>query len=56
MNAMSLHLGQLDAAYGAKEARRLMSVEDCEFPGASRLNHDDLAQWAASAVRTGSAE
>ena len=56
MNAMSLHLGQLDAAYGAKEARRLMSVEDCELPGATRLNHDDLAQWAASAVRSGSTE
>ena len=56
MNAMSLHLGQLDAAYGAKEARRLMSVEDCELPGATRLNLDDLAQWAASAVHSGSAE
>ena len=56
MNAMSLHLGQLDAAYGAKEARRLMSVEDCELPGATRLNLDHLAQWAASAVRSGSAE
>ena len=55
-DAMSRHLGQLDAAYGAKEVRRLMSVEDCDFPGATRLNLDDVAQWAASTVRSGSAE
>ena len=49
------HLAKLDDAYGATEARRAMSVEDCEFPGARRLNLDDLASWAAEAVRMGEA-
>ena len=49
------HLGKLDKAYGATEARRAMSVEECEIPGAQRLNLDDLASWAAEAVRTGEA-
>ena len=30
--ALAGHLGRLDAAYGAREARRVMSVEDCEIP------------------------
>ena len=49
------HLGKLDKAYGATEARRAMSVEECEIPGAQRLNLDDLASWASEAVRTGEA-
>ncbi len=44
-SAMSDHLEKLDSAYGATEIRRLMSVEDFEFPGAQRLNLNDLAQW-----------
>ena len=52
---LSGHLGKLDAAYGAKEARRFMAVEDCAIPGAARLDLDDLAAWAADAVRTGAA-
>ncbi len=49
------HLGKLDAAYGGKEVRRVMSVEDCDIPNADRLCLDDLATWAADAVRNGTA-
>ena len=49
------HLGKLDAAYGGREVRRIMSVEDCEIPNAERLCLDDLATWAADAVRNGAA-
>ena len=30
-----------------------MSVEDCDIPSAERLNLDDLAAWAADAIRNG---
>ena len=53
---LSGHLGKLDACYGAKEARRVASVEDCEVPGAGRHSMDDLASWAAGAIRSGTAE
>ncbi len=53
---LSEYLGKIDAAYGAKESRRVMSVEDCDLPGAGRLNLDDLADWAAAAIRSGEAE
>lgn len=49
------HLGKLDAAYGGKEVRRVMSVEDCYVPNAERLCLADLAIWAADAVRSGAA-
>ncbi|MCE2502349.1 MAG: type I-E CRISPR-associated protein Cas7/Cse4/CasC [Dehalococcoidia bacterium] len=49
------HLGKLDAAYGGKEVRRVMSVEDCDIPSAERLCLDDLATWAADAARSGAA-
>ena len=49
------HLGKLDAAYGGKEVRQVMSVEDCDIPNAERLCLDDLAAWAADAVRSGAA-
>ena len=54
-SALSQYLGKLDAAYGAKEARRLMSVEDCGVPNAERLCLDDLAAWASRAVLNGEA-
>jgi CRISPR system Cascade subunit CasC len=54
-NAMSQYLGKLDAAYGAKETRRVMSVEDCDIPSAERLCLDDLAAWASRAVLNGEA-
>ena len=52
---LSGHLGKLDTAYGGKEVRRVMSVEDCDIPNAERLCLDDLAVWAADAVRSGAA-
>ncbi len=53
--ALSEYLSKLDAAYGGKEIRRVMSVEDCAIPKAERLCLDDLATWAADAVRNGEA-
>lgn len=55
VEAMSCHLSQLDAAYGARESRRVLSVDSCEIPNTDRLALDDLASWAADAVRTGEA-
>ena len=55
-NALSDHLAKLDAAYGAKEARRVMSVEDCDSLNVERICLDDLATWAMDAVRNGAAE
>ena len=54
-NALSCHLSKLDAAYGGRESRRIMSLDDCDIPNAERLNCDDLAIWAASAVRNAKA-
>ena len=54
-DALSQYLGKLDAAYGAKETRRVMSVEDCDIPNTERLCLDDLAAWAARAVLNGEA-
>ncbi len=56
ISALSGYLGKLDNAYGFKETRRVMSVDDCDIPGAERLNLDDLASWAAAAIRNGRAE
>ncbi len=52
---LSEHLSKLDNAYGNGEARRVMSVEECEMPEAERLNCNTLASWAAEAVRSGEA-
>ena len=38
--ALSCHLSKLDAAYGARESRRIMSLDDCDVPNAERLNCD----------------
>ncbi len=54
-SALSEYLGKLDNAYGGREARRVMSVEDCSIPNAQPLPLDDLAAWAAEAVRSGEA-
>jgi CRISPR system Cascade subunit CasC len=46
----------LDACYGAKEARRFAAVENgFTLPAAERLAFDDLAAWAAEAVRAAKA-
>ena len=52
---LSGYLEKLDNAYGGKEVRRVMSVEDCAIPGTERLCLDDLAAWTAEAVRTSKA-
>ena len=49
---LSAYLCKLDAAYGGKEIRRVMSVEDCDIPKAERLCLDDLASWTADAIRS----
>ena len=53
IKALTGYLGKLDDAYGGREVRRVMSVEDCEIPKADRICLDDLATWAADAVRSG---
>ena len=50
---MSKYLGKIDKAYGGKEVRRVISVDDCDIPKAEPLCLDDLATWAADAVRNG---
>ena len=56
VKAMSEHLGKLDAAYSPRETRRMLCVDDCDIPKAERLCLDDLAAWAADAIRGGEAE
>lgn len=53
---LSAYLDCLDNAYGANESRRVMSLEECAIPSAARANLDELAQWAANAVRSGTAD
>ena len=50
---MSDYLGKLDKCYGSNEARRIMSVENCDLPGAEWLDCNALAEWAADAIRNG---
>ena len=52
---LSAYLDCLDKAYGSKESRRVMSLEECAIPNAARVSLDELAQWAAQAVRSGEA-
>ena len=54
--ALSHYLEKLDKAYGAKETRRVMSVEECDIPKASGLCLDNLAEWAADTIRNVKAE
>ena len=54
--AIADHLTRLDAAYGTREARRVMTVEDCDIPAATRVTLNGLASWAAGAVRDGQTE
>ena len=52
---LATYLTQLDNAYGVHEARRVMSIADCDVSNATRLCLDDLASWAAGAVQSGEA-
>ena len=53
--ALKTEIEGQNACYGAKGVRRFMSMTDCEIPNAERLCLDDLADWAAAAVRNGEA-
>ena len=50
VEALAGQLGKLDAAYGSRETRRVMSLDACNIPAAERLDLDRLASWAADAV------
>ena len=52
---LAAYLTQLDNAYGVHEARRVMSIADCDVSNATRLCLDDLASWAAGGVQSGEA-
>ncbi len=54
-NALAGYLSRLDEAYGSHETRRVTSIDPCEALGVERLPLDDLARWAADAVRDGAA-
>ena len=49
--ALADELNDLDGMYGVKEVRRVSSKKDYGIPKAERLRFDDLASWAAEAVR-----
>ena len=53
---LSTYVGCLDSAYGVSESRRVMSLEESAIPNAARVNLDELAQWAANAVRSDKVE
>ena len=56
LRALTGEIQGQDACYGVKGARRYMSMTDCDIPGAERLDLDDLASWAADAIRHAKAE
>ena len=56
VEALSGYLAKLDAAYGAKEARQVMSVEDYGIPETKRVCLDDLAKWAQESICNGEAK
>lgn len=43
-------LQRLDTAYGAPSARRFLSVDACDVPGAERLPLAKLAQWVQACI------
>ena len=53
--ALAGYMEKLDAAYGGKEVRRVMSVDNCDIPKAEPLCLDDLATWVAESVRNAEA-
>ena len=53
VQALGGHLSKLDGAYGVRESRRVMSLDQCDIASAERLDLDGLAAWAADAVRNG---
>ncbi len=54
--AASQFLGKIDALYETGEARRFISLEEAEVPGAERSESlRELASWAGAVVKAGSA-
>ncbi len=53
--ALVAEINRQDRAYGARGMRRFMSLEDCDIPNSEHLCLNDLAAWAADAVRNGAA-
>ena len=51
--AVNTHIEKMDAAYGANEARRSMSLTGTPISGAELLPLSDLAAWAGSAIQKG---
>jgi len=45
-SALAAHLKKIDAAYGARETRRALSIEGADLPGAERTDLDGLAAFA----------
>ena len=56
LKALTGEIEGQDACYGVKGIRRFMSMNGCNIPGAERLCLDDLASWAADAIRNGRAD
>lgn len=51
--AVNAHIEKIDAAYGANEARRSMSLTGTSISGAELLPLSDLAAWAGSTIQEG---
>ena len=49
-------LESMDAAYGAREVRRVMSLDDYAIPNAERVSLDELASWSGEAARSAEAK
>lgn len=49
-SALAAHLARIDAAYGARERRRVLSLEGADFPAAARADLDGLAAFARDVV------
>ena len=56
LDALTTEIEGQDACYGVKGVRRFMSMNGGDIPGAERLSCNDLATWAADAIRNGKAE
>ena len=53
LDALKTEIKGQDNCYGVKGVRRFMSMNGCDIPSAERLNCNDLAAWAAEAIRNG---
>ena len=53
LDALKTEMEGQDDCYGANGMRRFMSMNGGDIPNAERLNLNDLAFWAAGAIRNG---